>query len=141
MGRRGSKKSTPEQPSGAWMEASLERLNKHQATRHDASSGVPEATFLELGSRPRKAIAAGELVAPAAEPAEYRTTEEVMAMVHRGGDEGLRPSGFSPDRHTVLICGRPVQVVEKSHESLTMTSQHILNLSIRAQTLCGITFT
>ena len=93
MGRRG-KKSTPEQPSGAWMEASLERLNKHQATRHDASSGVPEATFLELGTRPRKAIAAGELVAPVAEPAEYRTTEEVMAMVHRGGVEGLRPSGF-----------------------------------------------
>ena len=60
---------------------------------------MTEEAFLELGSRPLKAIAAGELVAPAAEPDEYRTTEEVMAMVHRGGDEGLRPSGDSPDRH------------------------------------------
>ena len=93
MGRRG-KKSTPEQPSGAWMEASLERLNKHQAIRQDASNGVPEETFLELGTGPRKAIAAGELVAAVSEKAEYRTTEEVMAMVYRGGSEGMRPSGF-----------------------------------------------
>ena len=129
MGCRG-KKSTPEQPSGPWMQASLERLSKHEATRQDASSGVTEEVFLELGSRPRKAIAAGELVAPVAEPAEYRTTEEVMAMVHRGGVEGLRPCGFSPDRHTVYICGCPVQVFEKSHGSLTMTSQRIFNLCI-----------
>ena len=92
MGCRG-KKSQPEQPSGPWMQASFERLNKHEATRQDASSGVTEEAFLELGSRPRKAIAAGEPVAPA-EPTEYRTTEEVMAMVHRGGVEGLHPSGF-----------------------------------------------
>ena len=93
MGRRGEK-PIPEQPSGAWVQASLDRLQKHRETRRDASSGVTEETFLQLGSRPRKAIAAGELVAPAAEPTEYRTIEEVMAMVHRGGVEGLRPSGF-----------------------------------------------
>ena len=89
-----SKKSKSEQPFGRWMQASLERLNKHQAIRQDASSGVPEETFLELGTRPRKAIAAGELVAAVSEKAEYRTTEEVMAMVYRGGSEGMRPSGF-----------------------------------------------
>ena len=51
-------------------------------------------------------------------------------MVHRSGEEGLVASGYSPDRHTVYICGRPVQVFVKSHGSLTMTSQHILNLSV-----------
>ena len=45
---------------------------------------MTEEALLELGGRPLKAIAAGELVAPATEPDEYRTTEEMMAMVHRG---------------------------------------------------------
>lgn len=127
MGRRGK---TAEQESAPWMQASRDRLAEHRAIRGDAASGVDEETFVELGSRPRKAIAAGEPVAPAKEKAEWRTTEEVMAMVHRGGDEGLRASGWSPDRHTVYVCGRPVQVFRKSHESLIMTSHHILNLSI-----------
>ena len=131
MGRRGKKKTGPEQESGPWMKASADRISKHQAIRGDASIGVTEETFIELGTRPRRAIAAGEPVAPAAEEgAEFRTTEEVMAMVHRGGEEGLVASGYSPDRHTVYICGRPVQVFVKSHGSLTMTSQHILNLSV-----------
>ena len=128
MGRRGKK--TPEQESGPWMQASADRINKQQAIRGDASAGVTEETFIELGTRPRRAIAAGEPVAPATERSEVRTTEEVMAMVHRGGQEGLVASGYSPDRHTVYICGRPVQVFVKSRGSLTMTSQHILNLSV-----------
>ena len=107
MGRKGRK--TPEQPSGQWMEASRQRLEGHRAIRGDATSGVTEEVFVELGTRPRRALAAGQPPVPN-EPAEYRTTEEVMAMVHRGGREGLRPSGFSPDRHTCYICGRPVQV-------------------------------
>ena len=118
------------------MEASLQRLQQHQTIRQDAATGVPRDIFVQLGTRDRKAIASGEPVAPDEQP-EYRTTEEVMAMVHRGGQEGLRPSGFSPDRHTVYICGRPVQVPGKSHESLTMTPHHILNLSIRPAPLCG----
>ena len=129
MGRRGKK--TAEQESAPWMNASADRIRAHRAIRGDASTGVTEDTFVELGTRPRRAIAAGEPVAPAAqEGAEFRTSEEVMAMVHRGGEEGLVASGYSPDRHTVYICGRPVQVFVKSHGSLTMTSQHILNLSV-----------
>ena len=111
------------------MKASADRIGKHQAVRGDATYGVSEATFVELGTRPRRAIAAGEPVAPGAnEGTEFRTSEEVMAMVHRGGEEGLLASGYSPDRHTVYICGRPVQVFEKSHGCLTMTSHYILNL-------------
>ena len=115
------------------MEATQERLSKHVAIRGDATHGVTEETFMELGTRPRRAIAAGEPVAPGAkEETEFRTTEEVMAMVHRAGEEGVVASGFSPDRHTVYICGRPVQVFVKSHASSTMTSQKILNLSVCA---------
>ena len=113
MGRRGSK-NVP-QPSGPWMQASLQRLQQHQTIRQDAATGVPHNIFVELGTRDRRAIASGEPVTPDEQP-EYRTTEEVMAMVHRGGQEGLRPSGFSPDRHTVYICGRPVQVLVLTHE-------------------------
>ena len=113
------------------MKASAGRIGKHQAVRGDATCGVSETTFVELGTRPRRAIAAGEPVAPGAnEETEFRTSEEVMAMVHRGGEEGLLASGFSPDRHTVYICGRPVQVFVKSHGSFTMTSQHILIVSV-----------
>ena len=111
MGRKA--KTAPEQESGPWMEASRSRLQKHAETRREAGRGVAENEFLDLGTRPRKALAAGELVAPARERQEFRTTEEVMAMVHRSGEEGLRPSGYSPDRHTVYICGRPVQVVRE----------------------------
>ena len=135
MGRRG-KRGTPVQPSGPWMQASLQRSEQHRAIRQDAATGVPENLPVQLGTCSRRASASGEPVAPDEQP-EYRTTEGVMAMVHRGGQEGLRPSGFSPDRHTVYICGRPVQVLGKSHESLTMTPQHILNLSIRPAPLCG----
>ena len=92
MGCRG-RESTPVQPSGLWMQATRERLEQHRAIRQDAASGVTEDVFVELGTRPRKAIASGEPVAPDEQP-EYRTTEEVMAMVHRGGQEGLHPSGF-----------------------------------------------
>ena len=96
------------------MQATADRLSQHQAIRGDASVGVTQETFIELGTRPRRAIAAGEPVAPATEEgAEFRTIEEVMAMVHRGGEEGLVASGYSPDRHTVYICGRPVQVFVK----------------------------
>ena len=91
MGRR--RTNNPEQPSGQWMEASRQRLHEHRARRGDAASGVTEEDFIQLGTRPRKAIAAGQPPVPN-EPAEYRTTEEAMAMVHRGGQEGLRPSGF-----------------------------------------------
>ena len=105
------------------MQATADRLSQHQAIRGDASVGVTQETFIELGTRPRRAIAAGEPVAPATdEGTEFRTTEEVMAMVHRGGEEGLVASGFSPGRHTVYICGRPVQVFVKYHGSLTMES-------------------
>ena len=92
MGRR-AKRGTPEQPSGPWMQATRARLEKHLTIRQDAASGVTEDVFMGLGTRPRKAIASGEPVAPDEQP-EYRTTEEVMAMVHRGGQEGLHPSGF-----------------------------------------------
>ena len=108
MGRKA--KTAPEQKSEPWMEAARDRLQKHAESRREAGTGVAENDFLDLGTRPRKALAAGELVAPARERQEFRTSEEVMAMVHRGGEEGLRPTGFSPDRHTVYICGRPVQV-------------------------------
>ena len=54
---------------------------------------MTEEAFLELGSRPLKAIAAGELVAPATEPDEYRITEEMMAMVHRGLQAAEKASG------------------------------------------------
>ena len=129
MGCRGKK--GPEQQSGPWMEAARARLRQHEEARGDATTGLSEELFVQLGTRPRRALAAGELVAPAAEEAtDFRTSEEVMAMVHRGGEEGLVASGYSPDRHTVYICGRPVQVFVKSHGSLTMTSQHILNLSV-----------
>ena len=108
MGRKA--KTAAEQESGPWMQAARSRLQTHAQTRRDASSGVTENDFLDMGTRPRRALAAGEPVAPARERQEFRTSEEVMAMVHRGGEEGLRPTGFSPDRHTVYICGRPVQV-------------------------------
>ena len=122
MGRKGRRKKTgPEQESGPWMQATADRLSQHQAIRGDASIGVTQETFIELGTRPRRAIAAGEPVAPA-ERKEFKTSEEVMAMVHRCGEEGIVASGYSPDRHTVYICGRPVQVFVKSHGSLTMES-------------------
>ena len=139
MGRR-AKRGAPEQLSGPWMQATRARLEKHLTIRQDAASGVTEDVFMGLGTRPRKAIASGEPIAPDEQP-EFRTTEEVMAMVHRGGQEGLHPSGFSPDRHTVYICGRPVQVFGKSHGSLIMTPHHILHPSIRLAPLCEILLT
>ena len=113
------------------MQASHERITMRRAIPGDATHGVSEETSKELATRPLQAIAAGEPVAPGAEEgSEIRTTEEDTPMVHRGGEEGVVRSGYYPDRHTAYICGRPVQVFMKSHGSLTMTSQHILNLSV-----------
>ena len=69
MGRRGKK--GPEQQSGPWMEAARARLRQHEEARGDATTGLSEELFVQLGTRPRRALAAGELVAPAGEPREF----------------------------------------------------------------------
>ena len=36
-------------------------------------------------------------------------------LLHRRGPEGLLSTGFEPQRHTVIVAGRPVQVLERKH--------------------------
>ena len=77
--------------------------------RGDASTGVSRETFHELATRPMTSLAQG-ITAPRTEDDERRTPAQVAQYLHRTSAEGQLPAGFEPQRHSVVICGRPVQV-------------------------------
>ena len=39
-----------------------------------------------------------------------RSSDAAARLLHRRGDEGFLKTSFEPDRHTVIVAGRPVQV-------------------------------
>ena len=74
--------------------------------------GIMEKDFEELATRPLAAILEGEPIAPSEIPVQ-RTPEQAQEYLYRTSAEGRMAGGFMPHRHTVVICGRPVQVISE----------------------------
>ena len=99
----------PVQESAVWQGPSHERLSLRAIERGDASTGVSREAFVELATRPLGQLAQAARASPG-EDDERRTPAQVAQYLHRFSKEGQLPAGFEPQRHSVVICGRPVQV-------------------------------
>ena len=108
MGRKGRNKAyLPEPYPGAWMEETHDRLvASREATRQGRAPTLEE--FDRALATPLQTYHKAEPVA--ANAPSVRTPDEAALLLHRRGAEGLMKSGFEPQRHSVMIEGRPVQV-------------------------------
>ena len=115
MGRRG--KTNPTHEAEEWQVPSHERLSARAEERRDNAAAPSYYGFEKMATRPIAALATGEPIAPG--EVEVRRTGEQAARYHyRTSQKGQIAAGFEPQRHSVTICGRPVQVtvVRKSLE-------------------------
>ena len=108
--RKGSPAPPVPQESAEWQGPSHERLSARAVEREHASTGVSRETFVELATLPLGQIAQHGVLAGPAQDDVRRTPSQVAQYLHRHSLEGQLPVGFEPQRHTVVICGRPVQV-------------------------------
>ena len=108
MARR---RKTPESASEAvgeegWVAATARRLEvsreAYPARRQPSYSAFVEAVDTERGG-----------TGAASSSSSGVTTSDAVAAarrMHRHGGEGLLATGFEPQRHSIMILGRPVQV-------------------------------
>ena len=98
----------PPQPAEAWQTESHGRISARAQERQDARTPSGYG-FRKMATRPIEKLAAGEPIAPD-EPQVRRTAEQTANYAFRTSTVGQTSAGYSPERHSVTICGRPVQV-------------------------------
>ena len=108
MGRRRSTKKGPD-TAEEWQSESHARLSARAKERADGDSARSFANFERLATAPIDRLATDEPIA-AGQAQQRRTGEQAARYLLRTSAEGQMAGGFSPNRHTVIICGRPVQV-------------------------------
>ena len=104
----------PEQSSinaPAWMRSARDRLERQRAgIRTDA---LPDHAVLESALHARVQdfnMPGGEGCGELSATPPRRTMREAGLLMHRRAEDAVLASGFHPARHTVVVCGRPVQV-------------------------------
>ena len=106
---RGRKKSQPDEAE-TWQSESFARLSARAKERAESDALLPsQSDFQMLATRPIEKLALGEPIAPGEEETR-RTAEQTAQYAFRTSQEGQMAAGFSPHRHSVTVCGRPVQV-------------------------------
>ena len=106
-GKSRSKKGAEE--AEAWQTESHARISA-RAKERAANRAQPSLYgFEKLATRPIDKLALGEPIAPG-EQETRRTAEQTTQYAFRTSQEGQMAAGFSPHRHSVTVCGRPVQV-------------------------------
>ena len=108
MPRRGRKARAPVEHAD-WQALSHARIRARAEERADDTGGPSYEHFEKLATAPIKAIASGEPIAPG-ELQMQRTAAQTARFYHRTTREGQAAAGFDPNRYSVMICGRPVQV-------------------------------
>ena len=114
-----SKKSKPADEAEKWQTESHARISARAKERADNEGAPSWYGFEKLATRPIAKLACAEPIAAHEEEAR-RTGEQTARYAHRTSAEAQVAAGFSPHRHSVTICGRPVQVTlgRKSLESV-----------------------
>ena len=99
-------KAVPQQPE-PWQAAQSRRLGEKAKAR--ARGPQPSMDlFRAAAAEDVQVFPSGEPVAP--EFVARRSADEAALMMHRFTGEGLMKSGFEPQRHSVIVAGRPTQV-------------------------------
>ena len=110
-------------PDPRWLQGSAARLD---TVRHglDAAAAAPEnpppGTIVPGGPQPAELCPWVEGVRPRGQPT---TPDEELAALRLGRTV---PAAFSPQRHAVMVCGRPVVVplLQKTPQHPSNTSNH-----------------
>ena len=105
-----SKSKGPPQDAEAWQRESHARISARAKERADSAAAPSYYGFEKLATRPIAALASGEPIAPG-EAEERRAGEQAARYHFRTSQEGQMAAGFDPHRHSVVVCGRPVQVI------------------------------
>ena len=133
MPRRGRKRGPQE--AEAWQSESHTRLSARAKSSANSGADLSYSSFERLATRPIEALASGEPIAPG-EVEVRRSGEQASRYHYRTSQEGQMAAGFEPHRHSVMICGRPVQVavarkpLECVFPSLALTFCAFLFLSL-----------
>ena len=104
-----SKKSKAPDEAEKWQTESHARISERAKERADNAAGPSWYGFEKLATRPIAKLACAEPIA-AHEEEVRRTGEQAARYAHRTSADAQLAAGFSPHRHSVTICGRPVQV-------------------------------
>jgi hypothetical protein len=139
MGRKGKawqpKQRLPQQ-GPEWVTAQSERL--HAGATDLPAQGPPEpqafhSMLAAEGQRARGPAAESTGGSSSSAPSRMLPMTAVRTAAlqrYRHGEEGLMATGFEPTRHTMMICGRPVQapmIVEllTLHEQLEASASKV----------------
>ena len=93
----------------SWMTRQEQRLEaQREAFSYPPTEGdFAGAAFLAPdAARPAEPSALAQATAEA-----QRGADAAARLLHRRSDAGLLKTGFEPQRHTVIVAGRPVQVL------------------------------
>ena len=104
------RKARPLQTAEEWQVPATQRLTDRAIERGHTFTGINEESLNALATRPLSRLAAAEPIA-ADEGTQPRTGTQAAMLWHRTGLEGQRPAKFAPQQCSVMVEGRPVQVV------------------------------
>ena len=103
------RRTNPPDEAEKWQAPSFKRLSDRAKERRESRAAPTEERFDLMATRPIDKLALGEPIAPGEEKAR-RSAEQTAQYAFRTSEEGQMAAGFSPHRHSVVVCGRPVQV-------------------------------
>ena len=106
---RKSRSSKGPQKAEEWQTESHARITARAKERADAHAAPSQYGFEKLATRPIEKLALGEPIAPG-EKESRGTAEQTAQYAFRTSQEGQMAAGVDPHRHSVTVCGRPVQV-------------------------------
>ena len=124
------------QPDPRWLESAAERLDRVRAGLGDTSGGVSDDTPMPPASPDVEPSATSAAASSSQAPAVRRH----MGVQPRGQPEdpaqelaALRlgrtsPMAFNPQRHAVMICGRPVVVQRNKTHCMYLTNHNLMSL-------------
>ena len=118
MPTRKKKKQPPKGPQGdEWVQGAAEAFDA--AHRNLPAGGLPSAE--DVAARVRQVappvVGGGSSSSAGAAEVPYSQARLGSLMLHRHSGEGLLATGFEPERHSVMVLGRPVQASPPSAAS------------------------
>ena len=106
------KKAAPPDAAEAWQAESFGRISARAQEREAIASAPSQWGFEKLATRPIEKLAMGA-ASEAGEQQAQRSVEQTAQYAFRTSKESQMAAGFDPHRHSVTVCGRPVQVMRR----------------------------
>ena len=106
------RKGKPADEAEAWQAESFGRISARAQEREAIATAPSQWGFEKLATQPMEKLAMGE-ASEAGERQAQRSAEQTAQYAFRTSKESQMAAGFDPHRHTVFVCGRPVQVMRR----------------------------